>query len=380
MAVTPEISLAINRLGGGGRLTPGVLKSRINMVMSLDSVITVSRHLSANPAMTLDAAVSLEVTRSLIADPSMTMTLATALTVERNLQADINMALTADATLYVERLLSANPSMALSVDTNLYRLLGGDPAISMTVASTIYHVIQANPSMSMTLDSTLTVGSGIIPSDISDLYQWYDATDVNSGAEPTPDDNISSWQDKSGNGLNLGQANSARYPQYKTNIQNSLPGVLFDGTSDNMNVAISQLTQPVSYVCAWNPTSGADDLFFSSGSSEQHAVIETGGNLNLFAGSSVSSGLAYPTTAGSLFAIFDTSGTGSYARINGTDGTKYIAIGSAPTSGTFYFCANSAGTGNYYKGYIFEFLVYNKLLSPTEIGQLETYLNDKWGL
>jgi hypothetical protein len=59
-------------------------------------------------------------------------------------------------------------------------------------------------------------------------------------------DALSTWGDLSGNGNNVVQATEANRPLYKTNIQNSLPAVRFDGSNDRMTVTFT-LTQPCSY-------------------------------------------------------------------------------------------------------------------------------------
>ena len=218
------------------------------------------------------------------------------------------------------------------------------------------------------------------PSDISNLVKWHDATDVISGTEPSNADPVDTWQDLGASSFDFDQQTGTRQPEYQTNIQNSKPGIYFDGTSDNMKSSFGSYSQPCTYVFIINPDSGSDNLFFTSTSGSQHAAIESGGNVKLFAGSVADTGISYPTTASILFLFFDTSGTGSYARINGVDGTKYINPGTQGTSGDFWLGTNTTGTGNYFKGYMFEIIAYNKLLNATEIGQIESYSNSKWGI
>jgi hypothetical protein len=62
------------------------------------------------------------------------------------------------------------------------------------------------------------------PADLSSLYAWYDASDLGLANN----DPVTSWTDKSGGGRHL----TGTAPTFKTNVQNGLSGVLFDGTDD----------------------------------------------------------------------------------------------------------------------------------------------------
>lgn len=82
--------------------------------------------------------------------------------------------------------------------------------------------------------------SPILPTDLAGLMFWGAADDLNNGA-PLPSDgtSINTWFDKSGLGNNLTSTGSAR-PLFHINIQNSLPGVLYDGISQFMqNLTVS---------------------------------------------------------------------------------------------------------------------------------------------
>lgn len=62
------------------------------------------------------------------------------------------------------------------------------------------------------------------------LSAWYDASQINTltiGAS----NKVTNWADRSGNGRNLAQANSAKQPTYNTvGFNKRLPGVVFDGS------------------------------------------------------------------------------------------------------------------------------------------------------
>src|ERR1051325_4711729 len=70
------------------------------------------------------------------------------------------------------------------------------------------------------------------PSDISGLKIWLKA---DAGAGSSDGDAVGTWTDQSGTSHDFTQATSSKKPTYKTNIQNSLPVVRFDGTDDEMS-------------------------------------------------------------------------------------------------------------------------------------------------
>lgn len=77
-------------------------------------------------------------------------------------------------------------------------------------------------------------GAPFTPASVSGLQAWYDASAIVGKVDG---DAMSSWTDRSGNGLHLVQATGAKQPLYKLGIINSLPAVRFDGTDDLMSVA-----------------------------------------------------------------------------------------------------------------------------------------------
>ena len=61
-----------------------------------------------------------------------------------------------------------------------------------------------------------------------------DADGANSGTLANSDA-LAAWRDKSGAARDYSQATAANQPLFKTNIQNGLPGILFDGTNDQLD-------------------------------------------------------------------------------------------------------------------------------------------------
>src|ERR671913_280317 len=72
------------------------------------------------------------------------------------------------------------------------------------------------------------------PQTIPNLGIWLDATKITGLAGGAA---VSQWDDASGNGNHATQATGTAQPSYQTAVQNGLPVVRFDGTSDFLSLA-----------------------------------------------------------------------------------------------------------------------------------------------
>lgn len=100
--------------------------------------------------------------------------------------------------------------------------------------------------------------AGLVDS-IPNNVLWLDATDINGDGVPDALPNntaASSWTDKSTGGSGtVTQGNSGRQPLVKTNYQNGLPVVQFDGSDDYMDGAavLAGGDDTYSYLAVWQP-------------------------------------------------------------------------------------------------------------------------------
>ena len=195
------------------------------------------------------------------------------------------------------------------------------------------------------------------------------------------------------------QATVGSRPIYQTNIQNSLPGVFFDGVNDVMtsNAALMSLlgnnARTVFIVC--RPTALA-----SGGAGTTWNRPQIYGNLGQFNGLSVS-----PSGPNNILTAWDYDTTGVIKSVataavapNTTvlltqrheKGVTSISLnqGTPVTASVLRDCTNAttlqlgstvAGSG-FYQGYIFEILMYARVLTSTEIAVVETYLKTKWNV
>lgn len=233
---------------------------------------------------------------------------------------------------------------------------------------------------------------GFSPPQISDLVLWLDATNVNgNNTNPPTGTAISSWIDLSIQHNNASQASGGDQPLFETNVQNSLPGVQFNGTTMNMLGTIPTLpTDPNITVCcacintATTPTSA----FFGVGSVD--AVPESIGfaknfsadYFNVFTWGGVEARYS-PDTSNPIVFVGgrDVTSENNFIFINGvagfsTGGSDFPSVNTTYTVGSH----SNVDFPFYLQGYVLELIVYLKVLSPTERTAIDNYLSTKWGI
>lgn len=239
-------------------------------------------------------------------------------------------------------------------------------------------------------------GAPVLPPPLSGMLVWYQAGSSPdcSGSPCTNGAAQNNWTDLSGNG-NTGIVNGTRKlstagpvctaPTFNTNQINGKPALTFNGTTDCFGLSAGS---GVSYldimVFAVVKETVGESLLGSN---------STGFNYQLGATQAITKAC---TTA---IATSNTSIIGSWVQINayldnnvpfanpwafrlnraadgsGTTGTTVI-----PPATGLGGNGCSAGALEMYSGQIAEFLLYNRVLSSTEITTVETYLNSRYGL
>lgn len=117
--------------------------------------------------------------------------------------------------------------------------------------------------------------------DVPGLLAWYAASDISS----TDGTEITSWSDKSGNGYTL-TAGTGTGPTWEENEVNSLPALLFNGTTDYMTNnslgAVFAMTTDESYtafiVAKKTSNSGIDALFAAGYTGDSDTLVEVDTN------------------------------------------------------------------------------------------------------
>lgn len=209
---------------------------------------------------------------------------------------------------------------------------------------------------------------------------WLSATDIsNGGAEPLHDQKISSWEDLTGAASPATEANPANQPVYKTNVQNGLPAVRFDELAQGLQGTFTRsVGTNLTFIVVGQFDTGSTDrcLFeFNQGSSARGFFIDRryGSNTNYS-----------PALTRGSFKLWRIEDTGPTAKV--TEGKTTTLFSGATMFNTdftgvgSYTLGDDATGGNRLNGYIGEFLIFDRALTPAEIETLENYLINKWGL
>jgi hypothetical protein len=216
------------------------------------------------------------------------------------------------------------------------------------------------------------------------------------GSAATADsDPVGEWQDQSGNGNHVTQGTGTAKPLLKLNVQNSLPGVLFDGSDDILAVATPVLTATAS-ISIFAVVKLAD-------TSEQGAIIHIGNGSN---GYSFGVGNSTMDTSGTdVIGLFDGvrwidadfnagAGLGTGAHLIGmtlssggvptchangaTRGPFAGTAATTPTTRTQIGGSSGSATRDF-TAYLLELVVVNAELSSTQRDDLLAYAQSKWG-
>lgn len=233
-------------------------------------------------------------------------------------------------------------------------------------------------------------GTELIPS--LGLQLWLDATDASTITIVT---GVSQWADKSGKGNTVVQATEALQPTYETNVQNGCSVVRFNGSSQYMAktsptnlVGLSNMT---CFVVSIADTDVSTDTlvgcFETQGNQRSWVIIRANGDPRRWFFTS-SDGT---NSTGDARVATGTGGWGlttctlttddqsiTFKGVTGTDTT--ITLPTFNGTSPLYIGINDPVDGSYWDGDIGEVIFYNRLLSASEIAQVQGYLQRKWNI
>lgn len=256
----------------------------------------------------------------------------------------------------------------------------------------------------------------VAPNQIPNITLWYNAsantTLVNNvstnnfQSNPLTDGTqVTQWKDlsKVGQDANINNAVGGNGPLYKTGIQNGLSALLYASTSKS-NLDINPIG-------AWAKLQSGFTIYtvikITSLPASAVQVLCTDANLGhqwtgtywqvgAGGGLATAQSLTVSTTSWTMHGmIFDGSFTDAdqTTQNNGRLKYRYNKVGQAltfsanagtqtsNTASVMYVGGNNRNTPkSYIDGYIGEVLMWTRALNTTEQGQIETYLNNKWGL
>lgn len=220
-------------------------------------------------------------------------------------------------------------------------------------------------------------GGAFSPSDISNMEFWYDADAMTGFID---DDNVggagSEWEDLSSNGYDLTQATATNQPKYKTNIQNSKPGVLFDGSNDYLSAATSAIAQGFTFIWVWKIlTLGVTQYPIQGTTGRLNFRAFSDNGLRIRMASEASTGYTLDTNA--HYGVFYQNGASSEFDLDGTTNYGTYDVGSGSWDDIVFGSDSGASASNCY---MFEMICYSKQLTAQEQSDIESYLSTKWGI
>jgi hypothetical protein len=210
-----------------------------------------------------------------------------------------------------------------------------------------------------------------------------DATDPsNTGSAPANNTAITTWKDKSGNGNDV--TSSGTNPLFKTaGLATGMPSIYYDGAGAHLsgiNVSgpytlafISRLEGSQSNRVVGDYT--GQNILFGYWNNQMHGFYINGAPENLF-GSTTPVAIAAAATKNNY--IFTRAGaSGAFTFYN--SGTQY-ATNPASSAAAFklQFGCGYGAVGECSKVHISEVLLYNRVLTPSELTTLNTYFS-RWG-
>lgn len=247
------------------------------------------------------------------------------------------------------------------------------------------------------------------PTTKSGLKLWFDVSQETVVSDGTAMGTLTDW---SGAYVN-GTGTTTTRPLYKTNIQNSKPGILFDGVDDFFDFGTNipgNLAANHAYswiVIAQYTTKGAGNQFgvigtFKTGTlatsgtfNKQFAIsyVEnqagTYGNLwNIFNDSAATLGIGDQGTwvGATHTAIVTYDGSGSTTSIGAFQHFKDSTTQALQNGGSSTSALNTSRVGKWesgtlpYKGYLFEMFAYDSVVSAADITNIAAYTLAKWGV
>lgn len=239
------------------------------------------------------------------------------------------------------------------------------------------------------------------PAMIQGMTAWWSANDllVQGTATPTNGSLVTTWRSKKGD-LTVTQANSAYKPVFKTNIQNGLPGVLFDGVDD-------YLQTPTTPIFPNLASPNQRTIFIVC---RPNALVSTGGGITyqrpqIFGNNASSNGVSVsPSASNNIFTVWDYD---SISSVNASttsiapsatvlittrhlDGVTSVSLNQATpvTKSVLRECLSNTqlqfGWGGsyaaFFTGYLFDILFYNRGLTNDEILVVETALKLRYNI
>ena len=215
------------------------------------------------------------------------------------------------------------------------------------------------------------------------LLLWLDSADdsVFSYSSIT---NVSQWRDKSGNNNHVNQSNSTYQPARSTNtfskktVEFSLD---YLNTSSNILKAYTSYTKIV--VAKQTSIATQGNIIGRSTGADTTMWYNASNNIKLYHNGNTILTSSIATTINTwniLSGTFDANALTANIYVNGSSGGSATSPTVTQLTTDSDVQIGAFGNGNNFTGEIAEILIYNRVLSSTELKQVHTYLGQKWGI
>lgn len=259
-------------------------------------------------------------------------------------------------------------------------------------------------------------GGIVAPNQIPNITLWYNASanqtlvngvlTSNFQSNPLTDGTeVTKWKDLSGVGqdANVNGAGAAPGPLYKTSIQNTLSALLYASTAkSNLDInpigSWAKLQSGFTIYTVLRVTSlpAANKQILVTDANLGHQWSGTYWQVGAGGGLATAQSTTISTSSWTMHGmLFDGSQTNANQTIQNNLRLQYrynkagqaLTFSANPgtqtsnTASVMYVGGNNRNNPkSYMDGYIGEVLMWTRTLTPTETGQIETYLGDKWGI
>ncbi len=237
--------------------------------------------------------------------------------------------------------------------------------------------------------------STVQPPALGNMAVWLRGDAGINGAGASDGDSVFLWEDQSGNSNHFSQLVAVNQPEYKTSLINGRPGIFVDGASwvQLLNtVLFTNITEGSIWIVAQQ--TGSPPNFINGGAF--YGVTQTAGPFMVLYSERIPS-------FGNDIIFYDQFNGKTQVFIPQDNQPHYLGVNKNPLSIDYYADSDSALANkavsenwnvyiNYFLGdqvgngagtmigNICEFIVYNAELTPSEITELTTYFNDKYGI
>lgn len=225
---------------------------------------------------------------------------------------------------------------------------------------------------------------GFSPKSISGLVGWWDAS--NAPSVTLTGGFVSQWDDLSGGGLHLTQTVEANRPGTAT--VNGRQAVDFDGSNDHLFTSSTAIVRTIFNVHVIDTANVAQSIYHTQSGTgvtdlRMHLLYSS---LNEYRSQSVAFVTNQGVSGGSRTAnprlsAFTFSGSASTGRLDGSVLGGTTAAAGSDNVGVWLGIRRIGSTNSLpLDGKICEHILYDRVLTATEIGAVEKYLSAKWGV